>query len=48
MSNLIDTEMRVVFPEARNKSFCIENKEIQLHKTIYSQKNKNFLKTGYC
>ena len=26
MSNLIDTEMRVVFPEARNKSFCIENK----------------------
>ena len=38
MSNLIDTEMRVVFPGARNKSFCIENKEIQLHKTIYSHK----------
>ena len=38
MSNLIDTEMRVVFPEARNKNFCIKNKEIQLHKTIYSHK----------
>ena len=38
MSNLIDAEMRVVFPEARNKSFCIENKEVQLHKTIYSHK----------
>jgi len=41
MKKIIDTEIRLIHPQARNKNFCKDSGEINVQKTIYDHKKIN-------